>query len=136
MSLSYEKKTWSDAEQSGTAIEASDLNKFESTLSDVVSTLNSLPKIYVGTKVCTVWGSNGQLKIFDANEYKAIVGRGFLAETDCVLVMNGHFNANQRYLSTAAVYIENDKSYSIWAQTLSNLGTEQIRVNYVIICNK
>lgn len=60
MAISYTKKTWSDTASSGTTITASDLNRIETGLNSVVTTLNSLSKFTMlynsgGFTICTMF---------------------------------------------------------------------------------
>lgn len=100
------------------------------TLRDSVSQISKNPKIYVGTKVVNTWSTDGQLKVFTPTEFSTLFGGEFGTHTyDCVLVMNGDGNANDVYLS-AAGYWAGD---GIWVKTLNGSGSNNIRINYVVV---
>lgn len=51
MALSYTKKTWKDAESSGTPVTAADLQKYEDAISSLLNDVNDMKKMYTGYKV-------------------------------------------------------------------------------------
>lgn len=55
MSLSYEKKTWSDTATSGTPITSADLNKYEGMISSIVNSINAISDYVVMQNTSGIW---------------------------------------------------------------------------------
>lgn len=84
-------------------------------------------RVFVGSKVINKDGSNPLL--FTPAQYQAIVGRGFNALTDVVLVMNGDATANNSFLCCAN-YVSSSGNIGV---IFSSGPNGSFRVNYAIL---
>lgn len=119
MALSYTKKTWKDAESSGTPVTAADFQKYEDAISSLLNDVNDMKKMYTGYKVysgsivtSTWYGSEARL--FTESEFSSMFGRSFDQSSDSISVMNGDGKAYGGTIVQVRYYPNSKKTFSLY----------------------
>ena len=101
-------------------------------LTDNVAYVRGNCRIFVGSRICSSWDGN-TVRLFTEAEFRAIVGRNFNGDTDCVAVMNGDARVNRGYQPLGCGFWSGGTGFWVACGPQgSGTGSGTIRVNYII----